>query len=287
MPSQPGPANTDTRERLRLHFLTSHTSTHPGRWDELWQRNETPWDQGRPSPALVDLLSGHERRDLLGGDSATTTATDGKRRRKKALVPGCGKGYDVLLFARYGYESYGIESSPTAVKACEELRGGEGGGYAVEDQEGGRGEVKFLEGDFFRDGWFEGVDGAGGKAPVFDVVYDYTFLSALPPSLRPAWALRMSQLLAENGTLICLEFPTYKPPLTGGPPWALPPPVYLMHLSRPGEEIEYNEDGSIVEEDESTVRRNESGLVRVAHWQPKRTHEIGKGTDWVSLWRHR
>jgi hypothetical protein len=94
----------------------------------------------------------------------------------------------------------------------------------------------------------------------------------------------MSDLLAPKGHLVCLEFPTYKEPSTGGPPWALPPAVYEMLLPRPGEDIKYDEQGYVVKEEKGS---SETGLVRVAHWQPDRTHEIGKGTDWVGIWRHR
>ena len=105
--------------------------------------------------------------------------------------------------------------------------------------------------------------------------------------MRPAWSVRMSQLLAPSpgGNLICVEFPTYKDPLSGGPPWALPSNVYLEHLSHPGEELAYDEGGHIRQD---VLRRaSPDGLERVAHWQPERTHEIGKGTDWISVWRHR
>ena len=96
----------------------------------------------------------------------------------------------------------------------------------------------------------------------------------------------MSQLLAEDGRLICLEFPSAKDPKLNGPPWALPPAVYEQHLSKPGEKLPYDaESGSIIED--SPRRRNDNGLTRVAHWQPIRTHDIGKDTDWISIWRHR
>jgi hypothetical protein len=93
----------------------------------------------------------------------------------------------------------------------------------------------------------------------------------------------MSNLLAPSGNLVCLEFPTYKEPSTGGPPWALPPAVYEMLLPRPGEEIQYDEEGYVVKEEKVP---SDKGLTRVAHWQPDRTHEIGKGTDWVGIWKH-
>jgi methyl halide transferase len=93
----------------------------------------------------------------------------------------------------------------------------------------------------------------------------------------------MSDLLSPTGTLICLEFPLYKDPSAGGPPWALREETYIQHLARPGEEIEYKDGLVVVPE---TITRNSKALVRKARWMPERTHEIGKGTDHISLWTH-
>lgn len=105
--------------------------------------------------------------------------------------------------------------------------------------------------------------------------------------MRPAWAQRMSQLLAKgpSGRLICIEFPTYKEPSTGGPPFGLTPQTYVEHLSHPGEELAYDENGHV--KVRSQGQPTSGSLERLDHWQPARTHEIGKGTDWVSVWSHR
>jgi len=153
------------RERLRQHFLERND---PNRWDDLWSKGDfLPWDRGTPNPALIDVLS--TRKDLLG--SPMTTDADGKSRRKRALVPGCGKGYDVFLFAAFGYDAFGLEGSKNALKACEEFRAEAESKdeYRVRDKSIGRGEIKFLHGDFFGQDW-ENDAGAGG----FDVIYDYT-----------------------------------------------------------------------------------------------------------------
>jgi hypothetical protein len=86
---------------------------------------------------------------------------------------------------------------------------------------------------------------------------------------------------------MCLEFPTYKPASTGGPPWALPPKIYMAHLPRPGVELLYGEDGELQED--KLPEPSKGALSRIAHFQPKRTHQIGydaegKVTDWVSIW---
>jgi hypothetical protein len=115
------------------------------------------------------------------------------------------------------------------------------------------------------------------------------FLSALPPSLRPAWSKRYSELLSAGGRLVCLEFPTYKEPSTGGPPWALPPKIYLAHLPRPGDELPYGDDGSLLED--KLEAPSGKGLQRIEHFTPKRTHGIGYNaqgevTDRVGVWAH-
>jgi hypothetical protein len=100
----------------------------------------------------------------------------------------------------------------------------------------------------------------------------------------------MSQLLGRDGNLICIEFPSAKDPKIGGPPYALPPPVYTEHLARPGKGLPYDDDTGHVKEGVSAPN-SPAALKRIAHWQPERTHAIGKGpdgqvTDWVSVWRH-
>ena len=116
------------------------------------------------------------------------------------------------------------------------------------------------------------------------------FLSALPPALRPAWALRYTQLLEpKSGRLLCAEWPTYKKPKDGGPPWALPPKVYTAHLPRPGEIIPYDDEGNVLEEKLGSER--EDGLEREAHWVPERTHapgiQDGINTDFIGVWKHK
>lgn len=296
-----------------------------------------PWDRGFANPALIDYLAHQTSPPLSDQPNPTPGAPqvgtidgtppllpsplkeDGTRR--KALVPGCGRGYDVALLASWGYDAYGLEVSVHAQEKAEAFlksieKGAVDGEYAVNDERVGQGVMKCLLGDYFEDGWVKAIGASveGG----FDVIYDNTvspplaislllrslkyqrrkkeiavlthteFLCALPPSLRPRWALRTSQLLSPTGILICLEFPTHKPAASQGPPWSLPPTVHLELLKRPGEEIEYNTDGVVVASDRE---ESKDALVRVAHWTPRRTHEVAviKGVvrDCVSVWRHK
>jgi SAM-dependent methyltransferase len=158
----PGPEALAT---LRGHFLNLDSAQHGAKWDQLWAEDFAPWDRGLPNPALDDALA--ERRDLFG---ARVGAHGGAR--KKALVPGCGRGYDVLLLSAAGYDAYGLELSDTALQGARALERESGGmeEYRVRDAAVGRGRVTYLAGDFFQDDFREGVEG-GGK---FDLIYDYT-----------------------------------------------------------------------------------------------------------------
>ncbi|KAH8602156.1 S-adenosyl-L-methionine-dependent methyltransferase [Bisporella sp. PMI_857] len=264
----------DVRAKLSTHFSSRELSAHPQGWDDLWVEGFIPWDKGFPSPALVDLLQ--QRKDLFPK----------KKVRKKALVPGCGKGYDVLLLSAFGYDAYGLDFSGNALKEARAVEEQNDGNRIYETREGEtKGKVTWVVGDFFKDEFLGAVEGV----PKFDLIYDYTFLSALPPSLRAGWASRNVELLAPEGRLVCLEFPTRKLPSTGGPPWALPPEVYMAHLPRPGKDLPYADDGEILEAKIGEPSVN--GLNRLEHFQPQRTHEIGysddgKVTDWISIWAH-
>ena len=50
----------------------------------------------------------------------------------------------------------------------------------------------------------------------------------------------------------------------------------------PGVEIVYDEEGNAVGPGSG---QGEGGLRRVGHWRAERTHEIGRGKDWVSVWK--
>jgi SAM-dependent methyltransferase len=94
------------------------------------------------------------------------------------LIPGCGAGYEVRTFHEAGWQVTAIDFSPVAVeRARSEL---------------GVLESCVVQGDFF----------AHDFGRNFDVIYERTFLCALPPDLRPAYVDRMTQLLRPGGKLV-------------------------------------------------------------------------------------
>lgn len=166
-------SQADARAKLMAHFRGRESE--PGAWDELWKDNSfLPWDRQIPNPALVDILN--DRTDLTGG------SFDGKR-RKKALVPGCGKGYDCLLLASHGFDAYGLEGSKYAIEEAMKWQEEHEKDYQVQNEAAGRGQVKFVYGNFFKNDWEREITGLrDGAQGGFDLIYDYTVCCS-PPNL--------------------------------------------------------------------------------------------------------
>lgn len=137
-------------------------------WASLWDKGgKLPWDKGFPNPALEDLLV--QQRGTIGGPIAQDA--QGQSYRRKALVPGCGRGVDVLLLASFGYDAYGLEYSASAVEECKKEEAEDRSWSRVRDETVGRGKVTFVQGDFFDDAWLQKME-----VPLngFDIIYDYT-----------------------------------------------------------------------------------------------------------------
>ena len=159
---------TEDRDRLRRLF-SGPADNVSDRWSQLWDAGDfLPFDRGVPNPALVDILK--DRHDLIG-DCFMQTERDG-RVRKKALVPGCGRGYDVLLLASFGYDAYGLEISETAVKRCKEEQEKNGHKFSIQDNAKGGGSINFIHGDFFVSKPIQLGDASELKS--FELIYDYT-----------------------------------------------------------------------------------------------------------------
>lgn len=159
--------------RLQSTFHGSKLDDHGEKWDALWSEEYTPWDRGGPSLALADLI--RENPELFPHH---TTGT----RRKTALVPGCGRGYDVLVLSALGYDVVGMDYSAVAVREASVneqrvLNGRDKELYHGFVGDEGRGPITWVEGDFFDDAWNSKMN--------YDLVFDYTV------SLYPALPLEL------------------------------------------------------------------------------------------------
>lgn len=184
---------TQNQDRLRTHFasLEPTPTAQSSGWDSLWESASfLPWDRGYANPALIDLLSSTAARSAPPTASAANPTPGAPAasqpgvvalpeavhaaQRRKALVPGCGTGYDVALFSAYGYDAYGLEVSSHAAAAAEKYLKSSGAGalegeYEGKDGGAGKGKAVCLVGDFFGEEWV-GQTGGGG----FDIIYDNT-----------------------------------------------------------------------------------------------------------------
>ncbi|THH08547.1 hypothetical protein EW146_g8952 [Bondarzewia mesenterica] len=169
-------------------------------WEEAWKKNITPWEShgtAKAQPALRELIES-SRLDL---------PTSGR-----ALVPGCGRGFDAILIASsLGLQTLGTDISSTAIQAANDL-------LASSPNVQASGKVSFETADFFT-----------MKVPEnerFDLVYDYTFFVAIPPSYRKDWGRQMNGLTKPGAYLIALVFPLGLDPEGEGPPHYVEPEHY-------------------------------------------------------------
>jgi methyl halide transferase len=180
-------------------------------WEEVWAgglARGQAFDATSCHPALVELVASN----TLLADAACAGPS-------RALVPGCGRGYEVCALAESGlFESVvGLDIAPSGVAAAEQHAQGEGGRAAA--------RTNFVCADFF-----DYAPEGGG----FHTVVDYTFLCALPPARRGEWAEKMAELVAAGGVLITLIFPLLKKLEDGGPPFGVSFQLFEELLCRAG-----------------------------------------------------
>ncbi len=167
-------------------------------WEQHWADGHTPWDAGRASPALDDFLSAH------------SVPENGR-----ALVAGCGSGYDVLRLATAGYRSVGVDVAPSVTERF----------HRVIREGGAEAQTQLVVGDFFELTPAE----LGGT---FDLIWDYTFYCAIDPEKRDAWRDQMARLLSPIGQLVMLLFPVVPgADPSDGPPYPLDPEGVARQLA--------------------------------------------------------
>ncbi|BAF18757.1 Os06g0153900 [Oryza sativa Japonica Group] len=162
----------------RLRELVQRGDAADG-WEKSWEAAVTPWDLGKPTPIIEHLVK------------------SGTLPKGRALVPGCGTGYDVVALASPERFVVGLDISSTAVEKAKQWSSSLPNADCF----------TFLADDFFK--W--------KPSEQFDLIFDYTFFCALDPSLRLAWAETVSGLLKPHGELITLIYLISDQ--EGGPPF--------------------------------------------------------------------
>lgn len=208
---------------------------HAQDWEALWQA-------GVARGSRFDLNGPHR---ALGAAIAAGHVPAGR-----ALVPGCGRGWDVAALAGPERAVVGLELSPTAAAEARQ--------YISEERPDVAPYCTIVNGDFFT------YDGA------FTAIFDTTFLCALLPSRRGEWAAQMHRLLQPGGVLLCGVFPLRMWPIgtpedaTVGPPFLLTRELYGELLRPLG--FECVEDVECVEESLRNHRRP-AGFEAFQRWR--------------------
>lgn len=145
-------------------------------WENRYQTGDMRWEKGEPSPGLVDFLAAHP--ELPRGTVA---------------VPGCGTGHDVRAWAKAGFDAYGFDLAPSAIRLSKE-----------KTQTAGL-KAAFTLGDFLND-----------EPPMqFDWLFEHTLFCAINPADRDAYVQAALRWLKPAGQYLAVN---YFIPDTDGPP---------------------------------------------------------------------
>ncbi len=132
-------------------------------WQQRFESGQTPWDRGAPHPQLQLWLD----QGLLAPEHAV-------------LVPGCGRGHELLQLGQAGIAATGLDYAPAAVSLARERLGTLPGQVEQAD---------VLQ-------W--------QPAAPADRVYEQTCLCALHPDQWRAYADQLQRWLKPGGLLLAL-----------------------------------------------------------------------------------
>ncbi|MGH6785451.1 MAG: class I SAM-dependent methyltransferase [Novosphingobium sp.] len=111
---------------------------------------------------------------------------------------GCGNGRDTLFFLRHGFKVRGLDRSPAAIAACQEVLKGYDAGV------GSQGAFRHGPADS-RESW--DWLGDGGEGPV--LIYARFFFHAIDQRAEAAVLAQAARLLGRRGGALCAEFRTH------------------------------------------------------------------------------
>lgn len=145
-------------------------------WEARYQSGETGWDRGGASVSLGKWLQANALSPC------------------RMLVPGCGRGHEVVELARHGFDITALDLAPSAVDhLCEAL--------ASESLEARVERADVLD-------WKP-------ETP-FDAIYEQTCLCALPPAQWESYEQQLHGWLKPGGRLFALFMQTG---MEEGPPF--------------------------------------------------------------------
>ena len=228
-------ASTDFFEERDNRFETPEEwETSDGlEWDSTWGAGIEPgqsFDAGSPLPALEEIVK--TRPDIVPP-------------KGKVLIPGCGRGYAVEALAGKDRHVVGIDIAPTAIAAANK--------YLKTRKIKGKWKVT-------ADPFFD-FSSREKNQDSFHLIYDYNFLSIIPPHWRARWARRVTSLLTPGGVILVVIYPDDNS--AEGPPWP-------MDLDIVGEMLERNGLERIFEKEllaDEEVHKGREEQTSIAAWR--------------------
>lgn len=172
-------------------------------WQRHYEEDDLGWDLGQVAPPFVKLWE--EKKLPLG----------------KVLIPGCGRGHEVVFLAENGFEVTAIDFSDGAVIYLRNIL----------KERNLAGEV--LHQDFFSMG--------ESHHDLYDLMIEQTFFCAISPWQRPDYVMNVARVLKPGGMLVGLFYHTDK---QGGPPY---------NTTREDIEAHFSESFKILELDKTSL----------------------------------
>ena len=135
-------------------------------WSQRYQNKQTGCDIGQISAPLKEYIDQLENKEM------------------SILIPGCGNAYEAQYLLQAGFENVTLVDISGVL--IEQLKAQFYPTYQH--------KLHLIHGDFFE------IKGS------FDLIIEQTFFCALEPKFRPDYALKMAELLRNNGKLVGLMF---------------------------------------------------------------------------------
>jgi cyclopropane fatty-acyl-phospholipid synthase-like methyltransferase len=146
-------------------------------WEARYQAQDMPWEKGGPSPGLVDFLSSHPQ-----------------LKRGTVCVPGCGTGHDVRAWAATGFDAFGCDIAPSAIRLAQQWTATAG-----------------LKADFAVRDFLRHKPGS-----LYDWVFEHTLFCAIDPRDRDDYTGAVLRWLKPGGHYLAVN---YLIPDKDGPPF--------------------------------------------------------------------
>lgn len=174
--------------------MESSQSSNEGYAREDWQKHyaedDLRWDLGQVAPPFVRLWE------------------ENKLGQGRVIIPGCGRGHEVLFLAENGFQVTGLDYAPGAVDLLSR---------ALKD--------KGLQADVLHQDFFQLGEDHHSK---YDLMLEQAFFCAIHPSKRSAYVETAARILKPGGLLAGLFYETNE---DGGPPFNTTPADILEHFS--------------------------------------------------------